>query len=144
MNSLLQVYRYSYTASYIVYNVYTRWASFLVMFGLSDSETRWWLFIFMCMHVCICVYQGGLGAEPTGGSQRSAPTCSLGKTRTTAGKAECVMIHCFTIFLWIHAASSVRRDFIHTMMFLYFFALFTSTPSRVSMFFCVCLSQPLT
>lgn len=34
------------------------------------------------------VYQGGVGAEPSWGSQRCAPTCSVGKTRTTAGKLE--------------------------------------------------------
>lgn len=78
-------------------------------------------------NMCAFVYQGGLGAEPSGGSERSAPTRCLGKTRTTAGKAACLCLCdsccCFSIFssphcLFINSCCLVSPEgFDPTMIF---------------------------
>lgn len=81
---LLQVYRYSYTASYIVYNIDTRWgcvsASVWAWTWLCWGTNRWWVFD----AVVFC--QGSMGAKPTRGSELCTPTCSLGKAGKAAGE----------------------------------------------------------
>lgn len=48
----------------------------------------------------MCFYQGGVGAESSGGSERRAPTCIVGKARTAAGKAaEIISLLLFHLFL---------------------------------------------
>lgn len=70
------------------------------------NSSRWWLLI-----QYICAHQGGLGAQPSRGSECSAPTRSMGTTRTTAGKDECeiclfiAFLSLFVSFLFILCAS---------------------------------------
>lgn len=96
----LQMYRFSYTASYIVYNMDTRWGGCPVITEpLTDLQKQ-------MVVVNLCVFQGSMGAEPCRGSQRGAPTCSLGTTRTPAG--ECVSDDSSRLVVsdWIYVAST--------------------------------------
>lgn len=101
----LQMHRYSYTASYIIYNIYTRWAGVADFFSSLFYVHGWfrrWLLIYICVH------QGGLGAEPSGGSERGAPTRSVGTTGTAAGKSS-FSPH---FLLSVHATLPLRRGLI--------------------------------
>lgn len=61
----------------------SRFRLFIITCSLHVTAFR--LFYFC---VCVCVQQGGKGAESSRGPQCCAPARSLGTTRTAAGKAE--------------------------------------------------------
>lgn len=87
----LQLYRYSFMASYIVYNIYTRWCHHDVISSWTLTSRKGWHLL-----MCVCVYQGGMGTEPPRSPPGCSPTCFVGRWRSPAGETE-LCLWCFQV-----------------------------------------------